>query len=210
MIDTATDTLVGLSIAVGAYPQSVVVTPDGSKVYVANYGSASVSVIDTASDIVIGSIEVGSYPDGLAVTPDGSRVYVANQLGNSVSVIATATNTVIGSPIAVGRAPFGVAVASDGRRAYVANYYSNTVSVIDTATNVVVGPRIPVGVSPAAFGQFIQSKPKFAGKPGQKNRIGQSTSALARRYGGLRAAVRALHYASVPALRAAMKSYCKG
>jgi YVTN family beta-propeller protein len=78
--------------------------PDGSKVYVANFGDSTVSVIATATNTVIGSpILVGgnirSVPVGLAVTPDGSKVYVANSGDSTVSVIATASDTVIGSPI---------------------------------------------------------------------------------------------------------------
>jgi YVTN family beta-propeller protein len=58
-------------------PTGVAVTPDGSKVYVANQSSNTVSVINTATNAV-GSITVGSGPVGGAVTPDGSEVYVAN------------------------------------------------------------------------------------------------------------------------------------
>jgi YVTN family beta-propeller protein len=121
------------------------VTPDGSKVYVANINDNSVSVIDTATNTVIATIPVSS-PDGVAVSPDGSKVYVTN-LGSAVSVIATATNTVIGSPIAAS-SPDGVAVTPDGSKVYVANINDNSVSVIDTATNTVIGSPIPVGNNP--------------------------------------------------------------
>jgi YVTN family beta-propeller protein len=47
-----------------ANPFGVAVTPDGSKVYVANFGLTTVSVIATASDTVIGSpIYVGGAPE---------------------------------------------------------------------------------------------------------------------------------------------------
>jgi YVTN family beta-propeller protein len=124
--------------------------------YIANSGSDSVSVIDTATNTVVGPpIPVGSTPIGVAVNPAGTRVYVANSGSNSVSVIDTATNTVIGSPIPVGGQPIGVAVTPTGTRVYVANFNSNTVSVIDTASNTVTGSPISVGEGPQAFGQFI-------------------------------------------------------
>ena len=92
------------------------VTPDGSKVYVANSGSNTVSVIATATNMVVGSpIPVGNVPLGVAVTPDGSKVYVVNETPNgTVSVIATATNTVVGSAIPVGSLPtaFGLFIQS--------------------------------------------------------------------------------------------------
>jgi YVTN family beta-propeller protein len=74
--------------------------------YITNSGDGTVSVIDTATNTVVGSpITVGTAPFGVAVTSDGSKVYVTNQGSNNVSVIATATNTVVGSPIPVGNAP---------------------------------------------------------------------------------------------------------
>jgi len=66
----------------------------------------SVSVIDTTTNMVVGSpITVGSAPRCVAVTSGGSKVYVANQNDNTVSVIATATNMVVGAPITVGKQP---------------------------------------------------------------------------------------------------------
>ena len=74
--------------------------------YITNSGDKTVSVIDTATNTVVGSpISVGDAPSGVAVTPDGSKVYVANEDDNTVSVIDTATNTVVGSPISVGSNP---------------------------------------------------------------------------------------------------------
>jgi YVTN family beta-propeller protein len=141
------------------------------------------------------------------------NAYITNYGSDTVSVIDTATNGYVGSPIRVGDDPFGVAVTPDGSRVYVANQSSGTVSVIDTATNAVVGPAIQIGPSsiPVAFGLFIQpAEAQFAGTPGQKNCAGQSASAVARRYGGLGAAARALGYASVAELQGAISTYCIG
>ena len=118
--------------------------------YVANGSNpGTVSVIDTATNMVVATITVGSSP-GIAVTPDRKHVYVTNPSSNSVSVIDTATNTVV-KTITVGSNPFGVAITPDGKHAYVANFLSNQrfVSVIDTATNMVVA-TVAVGGNPAA------------------------------------------------------------
>jgi YVTN family beta-propeller protein len=108
VIAAATDTLVS-TIQVGAGPIGVAVTPDGSKVYVANDGVNTVSAIATATNTVVSTIPVGFNPEGVAVTPDGSKVYVADAGSNTVSVIATATDTVVGT-ISVGLFPiaFGI------------------------------------------------------------------------------------------------------
>jgi YVTN family beta-propeller protein len=52
-------------IPVGTTPQGVAVTPDGSKVYVANEDSNNVSVIDTRKNKVIATIPVGNGADRL-------------------------------------------------------------------------------------------------------------------------------------------------
>ena len=97
--------------------------------YVTNAVDGTVSVIDTATNTVVGTIPVGANPNRLAVTPDGTHVYVANVTGNTVSVIRTTTNTVV-KTIPVGSLPDGIAVTPDGTKVYVANAGSNTVSVI--------------------------------------------------------------------------------
>src|SRR5262249_2846728 len=62
--------------------------------YITNSGDNTVSVIDTASNMVTAVIPVGNTPGGVAVTSDGSTVYVANFSDNTVSVIDTASNMV--------------------------------------------------------------------------------------------------------------------
>ena len=227
VIDTRTNTVVDTDpttdgvnpIPVGDAPTGVAAAPDGSRVYVTNRLDDTVSVINAATNSVVGlPIAVGRDPWGVAVTPDGGRVYVANRASNTVSVIETRTNTVVDTdpttdgvnPIRVGSRPFGVAVTPYGSRVYVANALSNSVSVIDARTDQVVGDPIQVGDSPIAFGLFIQPKPPFAGTPGAANCAGQSLSAEARRYGGTSAAARALGYGSVQALQEAIRAFCAG
>jgi YVTN family beta-propeller protein len=90
---------VALSLACLLAPASA----GAQNAYITNADSGTVSVINTATNTVVGSpITVGNLPQGVAVTPDGSKVYVANSNDGTVSVIATATNTVVGSPITVG------------------------------------------------------------------------------------------------------------
>ncbi|WP_245814085.1 YncE family protein, partial [Rhodococcus marinonascens] len=102
----AADTVID-TVPVGNTPAGVAVTtPDGTRAYVTNRGGASVSVIDTATNMVVGlPIPVGTNPFGVAITLDGTRAYVTNSGGTSVSVIDTATNMVVGLPIPVGTNP---------------------------------------------------------------------------------------------------------
>ncbi|MGH7966148.1 MAG: YncE family protein, partial [Candidatus Binatia bacterium] len=54
--------------------------------YVTNHSDGTVSVIDTATNMVGPTVTVGGSPGGVAVTPDGQFVYVANFNDNTVSV----------------------------------------------------------------------------------------------------------------------------
>ncbi|MBE1547137.1 YVTN family beta-propeller protein/VCBS repeat-containing protein [Mycobacterium sp. OAS707] len=160
-------------IAVGTNPSAAVIGTDG-RMWVANTGSNTVSVINTITGQRIDAnssyfskdISVSSSPSALALSADGKRLYVANTGSGTVSVIDTATYKRIDTnpsawgtqSISVGSSPSALAVGSDGRL-YVANRGSNTVSVINTTTYklVDVNPNvsgiqsISVGTAPSAL-----------------------------------------------------------
>jgi YVTN family beta-propeller protein len=99
-------------------PNGVAFLPDGSKAYVANTVSGTVSMITT--DLANGTvgkpvkITVGTEPFALALTPNGTRLYVANARSNSLSVIDTTTDTVIQTIADVGFEPRALAITNDG------------------------------------------------------------------------------------------------
>jgi|SRR5215472_1180856 len=99
--------------------------------YITNFGSDTVSVVNTATDSVTATINIPHPPSGraapfgVAVSPDGSKTYVTNQFANTVSAINNATGTV--ATIAVGNGPSGVAITPDGSEVYVTNQTGNTV-----------------------------------------------------------------------------------
>ena len=67
--------------------------------YVANYNSSSVAVINTSLNAITNSALVGQHPVALAETPNGNKLYVANQGSNTVSSLNTvdmSQNTVTG------------------------------------------------------------------------------------------------------------------
>lgn len=88
-------------MSVGDGPSDIAVSPDGTNVYVTNWRSNNVSVINAATNTVTATIPVGLTPFGVAITPDGKKAYVANSAiyssdyeDNNVSVIDTVTNKV--------------------------------------------------------------------------------------------------------------------
>nr|WP_253805622.1 YncE family protein [Mycobacterium tuberculosis] len=88
MIDPATNTVTG-SITIGNGPSGVAVSPVTGLVFVTNFDSNTVSVIDPTTNTVTGSpITVGTAPTGVAVNPVTGEVYVTNFAGDTVSVIS--------------------------------------------------------------------------------------------------------------------------
>jgi YVTN family beta-propeller protein len=113
-----------------------------NRLYVTNYLSNNVSVVDLTANRVMATIPVGNGPTGMAVSPDVQQVYVANSLSGTVSVISTALNQVTNTiPIPSfynASAPFGLAMTHDGAKVYVTNLNDGTVRVIDTRSKKVV------------------------------------------------------------------------
>lgn len=147
---------------------SMASSPDGKTLYIANFYSASVQIMDIPSDSILGTIPVGIHPRAVAFSPDGSRAYVANEgsFGNeppplslgSVSVIDTRSRAVV-STVAI-TFPFGLAMSPDGQSVYVVEN-DHMVSVLATATNTVVS-RIPVGQRPLQGDIAISPDARFA------------------------------------------------
>jgi uncharacterized protein (TIGR03437 family) len=106
-------------VRVGTEPNSVALKPDGTRAYVANTVSGTVTVLDLDRfkpefGTVAATIQVGTEPYGLALTPNATKLYVANARSNSVSVIDTSTNRVIKTITDVGFEPRGIAITNSG------------------------------------------------------------------------------------------------
>ncbi len=109
-------------VAVGDNPRGMALTPGGLKLYVANYSSGTVSVIDTTRGVVTATIPVGAGPVDVAVSPDGTSAYVSCETEKSVSVIDTAADTVVWTVTGLPAWPEDVAVTADSRYVYVAHW----------------------------------------------------------------------------------------
>ena len=98
MINVSTNTVIA-NIPVGSYHVGVAYNPSNGYVYVTNWASSNVSVINGATNTVIGSIFVGSYlflsyPVGVAYDSSNGYVYVANSKSGTVSVISTSPQVI--------------------------------------------------------------------------------------------------------------------
>jgi YVTN family beta-propeller protein len=105
-------------VKVQSEPGSVAFLPDGSKAYVANTVSGTVSVIDVRRGYAsLGRpvhVPVGTEPSAVVLTPNGKKLYVANARSNTISVIDTSTDQVVKTISGVGVEPRGLAVSNNG------------------------------------------------------------------------------------------------
>jgi YVTN family beta-propeller protein len=86
------------TIPVGLTPTGLAVANEAGKVYVADQGSDTVSVISKATMTLSGTIALpapsGRKPDHVSTSPDGRFIYVAESGANVVDVIDTATDRI--------------------------------------------------------------------------------------------------------------------
>ena len=75
------------TVAVQKSPSGLAVNRSGTRLYVTNRDSHSLTVMDTVSNKVIATIPTGERPFGLMVDSQDNRVYTANVKSNDVTVI---------------------------------------------------------------------------------------------------------------------------
>ena len=107
---------------VGVAPFAVVLSPDGTRAYVSNWGgrrpgegartapssgtpvlvdergvaaSGTVGIVDLRAGRMVNEIDTGLHPSGVALTKDGQILYVANANSDTVSVIDTTQARVV-------------------------------------------------------------------------------------------------------------------
>jgi YVTN family beta-propeller protein len=114
----------------GSFPAGMAMSPDGTRLYVAENLANTLAVIDTQSRTVIASIPVGRQPWSVAVHPTLPQVYVTNRVERTVSVIDTGTMAVIGT-VPTGNGPNAVAVSPTGAKIVVANATSDDLTIFD-------------------------------------------------------------------------------
>ena len=121
------------TIPVGTPPTLLAMSPNGARVFALSSGS--LSIIDAASNAVVGTVKTPPYPTGLAVTPDGGRVLVDNVQTTRLVVVDAATATLqrsINLIVDIHPGGFGrIAVTPDGSRAYIANQPKEYLAVVE-------------------------------------------------------------------------------
>jgi YVTN family beta-propeller protein len=123
-------------ITVGNTPRGVAVDSTRHRVYVANFGGDSVSVIDSTTNAVLQTITGITAANGLAYDATNNIIWVSNYSLNTLTPIqanSDASDFTILSSIDVGSGPWGVTHDPVHNNVYVANSESDSVTVVDAA-----------------------------------------------------------------------------
>src|SRR5213596_593786 len=173
--------------------------PTNYLVFVSNERSGDVTVIDGATDSVVGSFPVGKRPRGIHATPDGQRVFVtlsgsprmapgldenrapADKRADGLGVIDPAARKLI-DRWHVGSDPEQFAISKDGKFAFIANGHDASASIIDLDSGqprgkvkVSAEPE-GVAVNPTNGEVYVTCEEKgevFVIDPGQERVIGK-------------------------------------
>jgi len=171
--------------------------PPSYLVFVSNERSGDVTVIDGATDSVVGTFPVGKRPRGIHPTPDSRRVFVtlsgsprmapgldenrapADKRADGLGLIDPAARKLI-DRWHVGSDPEQFAISKDGKFAFIANEDDASVSMIDLDSGQargkikVSGEPEGVGVNPSNGEVYVTCEEKgevFAINPDQQRVI---------------------------------------
>jgi YVTN family beta-propeller protein len=138
VIDTATNSVVA-TIDVGCCdPGGLAINPSGTRLYAAK-GLSGVSIVDTATNTMIGNVTTENYKSDVAVANNG-LIYIASYGDNTLWVVDPVTNGLL-AKIPLGAEPHSLAIDGGGRRVYVGIgplHGQGAVLVVDATTNTVI------------------------------------------------------------------------
>jgi len=106
-------------VPVARHPSALLLTPDGTHLYVVSASTEEIDVVDTRADSVVARLHdanpartgEGSTPNALALSADGTRLFVAEADNNAIAILGSQQDTIIGR-IPVGWYPTAVVVGA--------------------------------------------------------------------------------------------------
>src|SRR3989337_1418888 len=114
----------------------IAVDPYTFKVYVTNFKSTTVTVIDGTTNKPLSVIEVGRTPYGIGINTDTKMLYVALEYNDTLAIVDSVTNEIIKNLELPD--PYDIAVNSKTNKAYVTSDMTHTVFVVDGNANEIV------------------------------------------------------------------------
>lgn len=129
-IDAETLSIDGV-VPTGAVPKFLAVSPDGTRLVVANWCGFDASIIDTEAMIELGRVPLGRHPRGVAITADSRFAYVTVMGAERIDQIDLETLEVVRSLPGSGITPRHIILSPDGSVLFSSNHLMDTVRSID-------------------------------------------------------------------------------
>jgi YVTN family beta-propeller protein len=118
-------------------------------VFVANYETGKMHVINASTLAQLDNSDSGYHPVALAVSPDGAKVYVSNEGSQTISIYTVATGN-FENTFQVGASPGALAISPDGGRLFALLENDDEIAVFDLE-NLSRIDTVPTGDNPVAL-----------------------------------------------------------
>jgi YVTN family beta-propeller protein len=138
----------------GNIPRGITFNPQNNRVYISNYGSDNVTIVDGVTNSVVATVAVGDGPTAIFHNPAGNKIYCSNvgapgpgtPVACTISVIDGTSNAVIKTMV-TGDEPTAFCYSTNNRKVYWLNEWSHTLSVVDADTDNLL-QTFPLGNPP--------------------------------------------------------------
>ena len=140
------------------------------KLYVLSSKADDITVIDVATDQIIGSVKVGPFPHGIAAPKSQDVLYVSTEGDLGLTMVDPVHDEVVKQYHIFGRSPNEIEVTSDGRYVYVPASDDGVYEVFDTGKEKIIA-RIPTNGFPHNVVVSPDDKYMYLSPVGQLRRL---------------------------------------
>ncbi|RKX94015.1 MAG: hypothetical protein DRP59_01355 [Spirochaetes bacterium] len=150
----------------GKWSKVIAADPSEKRVYISNWESRTISVVDPDRHSVLRRIEVPGIPRGLALSPDGRYLYAGIYSKGKVVKIDTKTETIVKTIDLGDGAPRHLVISPKKGLLFVSDMYYGTIFTINLKTDKVIrkvyaGSNLnTIALSPDEKYLFVSSRGK--------------------------------------------------
>jgi YVTN family beta-propeller protein len=138
-----------IRLGAGDEPREVALAPDGRQVVSANFGSGTVSLLDTDTLIEVARVPAGEAPQSILLDRSGRRAFIFSGRASTVAVLDLPSRATVGT-LSLEAAPLRGQIDRAGTRLYVASSTSPFLSIF-SLPDLSLKARVFVGLGVSAL-----------------------------------------------------------